>query len=74
MTHLRKRAPGNAEVTWVSIGVRGERAARIVANARNYAQVRGVTFGSLVMEALAKYMAQAVMQDARALPPRLEGE
>lgn len=62
MSYLRPRAPGDKSATYVSIGVRGESAAAIVADARSYAQARGVTFGSLVMEALAQYMDQAHLE------------
>ena len=62
MTHLRQRGSGPSETTWLSIGVRGKEAARIVEGARLLAAAGGVTFGSLVMEALAQFMDRAVLE------------
>lgn len=72
MTHLRQRPTGDKPVTYVTVGVRGEAAAEVVTEARAYAQHRGVTFGSLVMEALASYMDDAWLE-ARANAREAEG-
>lgn len=72
MTHLRHRAPGKQDTTWLTVGVRGPEAARIGAEAKAYARAKGVTFGSLVLEALASYMDDAWLE-ARANAREAEG-
>lgn len=71
MTHLRNRRPPSRTTTWISIGMRGQQAADIAQAARAYALARGVTFGSLVLQALSDYLdardleAQAAAAEAK---------
>lgn len=62
MSYLRERRPKERATTWFTVGVSGEDAQTLAEEAKAYAAARGVTLGSLFMEALAEYMNRAYLE------------